>query len=155
MSTINKGINLTNFFKDEPHNGKICFSKQWLEFIETLSPEKLLELRIFFMCASEGVPYTGGKKSYTKRTSGQKVRYFNVTPDSGVKQTVIVPEFPGFDEFICQMHLGKIEISLEEITEHAQKLEELANKEHESKVVQNQNEDAPKPSKSTKVKNFN
>lgn len=133
MSTINKGISLTNFFKDEPHFGKICYSKQWLEFIETLSPEKLLELRIFFMCASEGVPYTGGKKSYTKRTSGQKVRYFNVTPDSGVKQTLIVPEFPGFDEFICQMHIGKIEISLEEITDHARKLKAKAENEESQK----------------------
>lgn len=133
MSFKNQGINLINFFKDTPHNGKICYSKQWLEFIEALSPEKLLELRIFFMCASEGVPYTGGKKSYTKRTSGQKVRYFNVTPDSGLKQTLIVPEFPGFDEFICQMHIGKIEISLEEVTEHAQKLKAKAENEESQK----------------------
>lgn len=122
-------LNLTVFFKDRTSNGKICYSKEWLDCISKLTPEKLLELRIFLLCASEGVKYSGGKKTYTNPRTNQKVRYVNVMPEDGIRQTIIVPEFPGFDQFMCQLHIGTVDLSLDEITDYAKELKALAENE--------------------------
>lgn len=118
---MNRVLNLSVFFKDGKSKGLICHSKEWLDCVSKLTQEQKLELKIFLLCASKGVKYVGGKKTY-KNKHGYSFRYVNVTPEGGNKQTILVPEFPGFDEFMCQLHIGTVDLSFDEITEYAEKL---------------------------------
>lgn len=122
-------LNLSNFFKDGESKGLICYSKEWLDFISKLDQEKFIDLKIFLLCTTNDIKNSGGKKTYTTRKTGDKIRYVDIIPNYGVKRTLKVPEFPGFDEFICQMHIGAVDLSLDEITEYAQKLKLSAERE--------------------------
>lgn len=123
MKTNN--FTLINFFKDGISKGLICYSKEWLDVISKLSQHQILELKIFLLSVSEGVKIEGGKRTYTTK-NGYSFRYVDVTPEGGSKKTINVPEFPGFDEFICQIHVKTVDLSFDEITKYAEKLKASA-----------------------------
>lgn len=128
---MNRVLNISTFFKDAHSKGIICYSKEWLDFINKLDSAQLLELKIFFLCVTNKIKYKGGKKGYTLPQTQAKIRYVRVFPQDGIEQLLLVPNFPGFDEFMCQIHIGTVELSLDEITEFAKKLEAEAESDYE------------------------